>query len=271
MKSAKLIIFAVALMTVLAAGIGSAYAYYTSNLTDNETVTSDSNYGTVSLTEDEGVYRLSYQDTTADSVYLKMSISGLVCPQGTIVDLWLGEEDVLSGFGTTYSTTVDGTELTALSRQLANNGSNYTDGDITYTVTCSDGNITVMKGLEELTVFAGTFHDGYSFYSVDAEDDTVNSVSLMIPINGSEGKYVFDDNGYRYIITCSASSVTAAKRCVVVSSSVNNSGTATFSTWTVDLTAKAWNDTIALYNGASAIDLSSCNIDAAFYSTGGIE
>ena len=128
-----------------------------------------------------------------------------------------------------------------------------------------------MKGNQELSVLMGMFYDDGRCYTVDASGNTVSSVSLMISINGSDGKYVFDDGGYRYIVTCSASSVTAAKRCFAVSSSVNNLGKATFSTWTVNLTAKAWNDTIALYNGSSPVDLSTCEIDAVFYSTGGLE
>ena len=260
----------VCVLIMLAAGIGSGYAYYSATLNDNETVTVENNYGTVVLTESEGVYTLSYQDTTADKVYLTVNISGLELPQGTIVDLWLGEENVISGFDSAYSTTVDGTALTALSRPLAHNDDSYTDGNATYTVTCRDDTVTVMKDDQELSVLMGMFYDDGRCYTVDASGNNVSSVSLMISINGSDGKYVFDDGGYRYIVTCSASSVTAAKRCIVVSSSVNNSGEAAFRSWTLNLTAKAWNDTVALYNGNSAVDLSTCEIDGVFYSTGGL-
>ena len=270
MRAVSVIAIIVALVT-LTAGVGAAYAFYNSNLIDNETATINNNYGTASLSENDGVYTLSYQDTTADSVYLTLTVSGLEHPQGTIIDLWLGEENAMSEFSTKYSFAVDGNTLTSLSRPLAHNGSNYSDGDSTYTVTCSAGDITVMKGVQELSVLMGMFYDDGRCYTVDATGNTVSSVSLMIPIDGSDGKYAFDDGGYRYMITCSGSSVTAAKKCVVVSSSVNNLGVVKFSTWAIDLTAKAWIDTIALYSDSTAVDLSSCDIDAVFYSTGGLE
>ena len=268
MKAISVVAIIVALVT-LTAGVGAAYAF--SNLIDDETTTINNNYGTASLSENDGVYTLSYQDTTADSVYLTLTVSGLEHPQGTIIDLWLGEENAISEFGTKYSFAVDGNTLTSLSRPLAHNDNSYTDGDATYTVTCRNDTVAVMKGDQELSVLMGMFYDDGRCYTVDATGNTVSSVSLMIPIDGSDGKYAFDDGGYRYMITCSGSSVTAAKKCVVVSSSVNNLGVVKFSTWAIDLTAKAWSDTIALYSGSTAVDLSSCDIDAVFYSTGGLE
>ncbi len=258
----------VCVIIMLAAGIGSAYAYYSSTLTDDETVTVNNNYGTVSLSETEGIYTLSYQDTTSDSVYLTIRMSGLSSDfsAGTILDLWIGSENVTAGFGTSYSATVDGNELIALSKPLSASGSTYTDGDRAYDITCSDDVITVTKGGTPVTVTFGNFRYGTDYYIVDASGDTVNSVKRIIPINGSNGEYAFDDGGYTYALTCSGSAVTKAVRAIVVSSKVDAQGNASFGTWTKGLTLKHWQDTIDLYCVGTAADIGSYDIEARFYS-----
>ena len=82
----------VCVLMMLAAGIGSAYAYYSATLTDDESVNVNNNYGTATLTEDGGIYTLSYRDTTADSVYLTIDVSGLSpdYASGTILDCGSG-------------------------------------------------------------------------------------------------------------------------------------------------------------------------------------
>ena len=267
MKAVSVIAIAVTLIA-LVAGIGSAYAYYNSTLTDNETVTAINNYGTVTLTEQDGVYTLSYDDTTSDSVYLTMDISGLSpdYAAGTILDLWIGKENVTAGFGSSYNATVVGNELKALSKPLDASGSTYTDGNRTYNVTCSDDVVTVTKNGTPISVAFGNFRDGTDYYIVDASGDTVNSVKRIIPINGSNGEYAFDDDGYTYAVTCSGSAVTKAVRAVVVSSMVDAQGNASFGTWTKGLTLKHWQDTIDLYCVGTAADIGSYDIEARFYS-----
>ncbi len=267
MKAISAIAIAAALI-VLVAGIGTGYALYNSTLTDNETVTVNNNYGTVSLTEQDGEYILSYEDTSSDSVYLTIDVSGLSSDYsaGTILDLWIGKEDVTAGFGTSFTTTVVGNELKALSKPLSASGSSYTDGDRTYNVTCSDDVITVTKGGNPISVAFGNFRDGNDYYIVDASGDTVSSVKRIIPIKGSDGNYAFDDGGYRYAITCSGSAITKAVRCVVVSSQVDNQGKASFATWTQGLTLRQWQDTIDFYCVGTRADIGSYDIEARFYS-----
>ena len=112
----------------------------------------------------------------------------------------------------------------------------------------------------------GNFRDGTDYYIVDASGDTVNSVKRIIPINGSDGHYAFDDAGYCYAVTCSASAVTEAVRSVVVSSQVDAHGNASFGTWTKNLTSKQWQDTVDLYCVGTPADIGSYDIDARFYS-----
>ncbi len=258
----------VCVLIIIAASMGTAYSLYNSTLTDDETVSVEDRYGIAELTESAGVYTLRYTDTTADSVYLTMRVSGLSgkYAPGTIVDVWIGKQDVTAAFGGTYDTTVVNGELTYLARPLASSESTYTDGDASYVVTCYDDTITVTKGGANLSVLAGTFHDGSAIYTVDASGYTVSGVSRLIPINGDTGTYYFDDEGYRYAIGCSGSSVTSASRCKVVSSQVDSLGNATFKTWTFGLTQKSWQDTVALYCGGTADDLGIYYVEARFYS-----
>ena len=153
-----------------------------------------------------------------------------------------------------------------MSKHLDASGSSYTDGDRTYVVTCSDDVVTVTKGGNPITVSFGNFRDGTDYYIVDASGNTVNSVKRIIPVNGSDGRYAFDDGGYSYAITCSASAITEAVRTVVVSSQVDAQGRASFSTWTIGLTQRQWQDTIDLYCVGVRADIGSYDIDARFYS-----
>lgn len=263
----------VCVLIMLAAGIGTAYAQYSSTLTDTETVDVNNHYGIATLSESSGTYTLSYEDTTADTVYLNMTVAGLSSyySVGTILDLWLGGEDASSEFGSTgYYATVDGTAMTALAKHLTASGSTYTDGTTEYTVTCSDDVITVTKGGSSLTVTDGNFFDGTNLYAVTASGSTVSDVSRIIPVNGSSGSYIFDDDGYRYVVTCSGSAVTAVTKCIVVSSAVDSYGIATFNAWTTDLTNKSWQDTVALYCAGTDADLGSFYVDAKFYSPGAL-
>ena len=50
----------VCILMVLSVGIGTAYASYTSTLTDDEDLTVNNNYGTVTMSESEGVYTMYY-------------------------------------------------------------------------------------------------------------------------------------------------------------------------------------------------------------------
>ena len=265
---ARNVIALVCILILLSVGVGTAYASYTSTLTDDETMTVTNNYGTTTMSESEGVYTLRYVDTTADSVYLTMRISGLSSDfaPGTVVDLWLGKQDVLAEFGSTYNATVSNGELTALSRPLSHTNSTYSDGDTDFTVTCTAGTISVSVGGSPITVTFGNFRYHNVFYIVDAAGDTINGVSRIIPVNGSSGAYHFDDGGYRYALTCSGSSVTSANRCVIVSSTVDAMGVAEFGTWTKELTQKSWQDTVDLYCGGSRANLGLYTIEARFYS-----
>lgn len=267
MRTVSVVAIIVALIT-LTAGIGAAYAFYNSSLTDDETVTVNNNYGTATLTEDAGVYMLSYDDTTADSVYLTVKLSGLSSDfaPGTILDLLIGREDVTSAFNGQYNKTVSNGELTSLSKKLVLIDGKYTDGDLSFSVTCTADVISVEKDGTPITVTYGNFRYGNSFYVVDASGNTVNSVSRIVPINGSDGSYVTDEDGYRYLISCSGSSVTSVHRSKVVSASVDAMGRASFGTWTFDLTLKHWQDTIVLYCAGEEADLGAYDIDAKFYS-----
>lgn len=258
----------VCVLIIIAACISSGYALYTSTLTDDETITVDNNYGTATLTESAGVYTLTYDDTTADSVYLTVKLSGLSSDYapGTILDLWIGKEDVTSAFNSQYNKSVSGGVLTSLSKRLTLYNGVYVDGDTSFAVSCSADVITVEKNGTPLTVTYGNFHDGINHYIVSASGDTVNSVSRIITINGSDGNYVIDEDGYRYLITCSGSAVTSVYRCKVISASVDAMGKASFGTWTKDLTLKHWQDTIALYCSGTEGDLGIYDIDARFYS-----
>ncbi len=262
------VVTVVCMLIIIAACFGSGYALYTSTLTDDETVTVNNNYGTATLTESAGVYILTYDDTTADSVYLTVKLSGLSSDYapGTILDLWIGKEDVTSAFNGQYNKTVSNGELTSLSKKLVLIDGKYTDGDLSFSVTCTADVISVEKDGTPITVTYGNFRYGNSFYVVDASGNTVNSVSRIVPINGSDGSYVTDEDGYRYLISCSGSSVTSVHRSKVVSASVDAMGRASFGTWTKGLTLKHWQDTIDLYCVGTAADIGSYDIEARFYS-----
>ncbi len=262
------VVTVVCMLIIIAACFGSGYALYTSTLTDDETVSVNNNYGTATLTESAGVYILTYDDTTADSVYLTVKLSGLSSDYapGTILDLWIGKEDVTSIFNSQYNKTISDGEFTALSKKLVLSNGHYNDGDLSFDVTCTDDVISVEKDGTPLTVTYGNFRYGNSFYIVDASGNTVNGVSRIVPINGSGGTYVMDEDGYRYLITCSGPSVTSVYRCKVVSASVDALGKASFGTWTKDLTEKHWQDTVALYCAGEEADLGTYEIAAKFYS-----
>ncbi len=264
----------VCVLIMVAAGFGTAYAQYSSTLSDTETIGAENHYGTATLTGTPGAYTLTYTDTTADSVYLTVKVAGLSSDFaiGTIMDLWLGGENAAGEFGTTYRATVDGSTLVSLNKRLSASGSTYTDGDVSFVITCTAGTISVTKGGSPIAVTNGNFHDGTSLYRVTAAGDTVSDVCRIIPVNGSSGSYSFDDGGYKYAFACAGSSVTSASKCVVVSSAVDSMGVVTFNTASVGLTQKSWNEAIALYSGGSPVsDLGSYNVQARFYSTGGLE
>ncbi len=265
------VVTVVCVIIMLVSTVGTAYAQYSSTLTDRETVAVENHYGTATLTESSGTYTLNYIDTTADTVYLTVTVSGLASDTsaGGIVDLWLGAENALSEFSGTYSATVDGTELTVLTKTLTASGSTYTDGSYTYTVTYSDSTVSVTGG-ESPAVLAGTcnFTDGGRLYVVTVTDGAVTGVSKVIPVEGSSGSYVFDDDGYRYVITCSGSSVTAAMKCEVVSATVDSYGTATFNAWVTDLDSKNWSSVVYLYYGETALTFGDYYVNATFYSSG---
>ncbi len=262
----------VCVLVMVAAWIGTGYAAYTSTLTDDETITANNNYGTATLSEtSSGTYTLTYEDTTANTVYLNMTVAGLSSyyAVGTIMDLWLGGSDASSEFGSTgYYATVSGTEMTALAKHIVPSDNVYTDKGTEFTVTCSGGTISVSAGGTALTMLNGNFFYGTDVYAVTASGDTVSDVSRIIPVNGSSGSYVFDDGGYRYIVTCSGSAVSAVSKCIVVSSAVDSYGIVTFNTWTTNLTGKSWTDTVELYCGGTDANIGNYYVDATFYSPG---
>ncbi len=261
----------VCVIIMLTASIGTAYAQYSSTLTDTETVAVENHYGTATLTESTGTYTLNYEDTTADTVYLTMAVAGLASDTsvGGIVDLWIGAENVTSTFSDTYAATVSGTELTVLTKALSASGNVYTDGSYEYTVTVSGSTLTVTGG-ESPVVLAGTYNftDSGRLYVAAVTDGAVIGVSLIIPVEGSTGSYVFDDNGYRYVITCSDSAVTAVMKCAVVSAAVDSYGIATFNAWVTGLVSKNWSSVVYLYYGETALTFGAYHVNATFYSPG---
>lgn len=262
------VITVVCVLTILSVSLGIGYAQYTSTLSDNETVTVNNHYGTVTISGTPGHYILNYEDTDANEAILSMKISGLSSDYspGTQLDLWLGDTDAIGEFGTRYTATVADSELTSLVRPLGNSESVYTDSGTEYTVTCSAGVIRATKGGQPLAVVGQNFVDGSAIYSVTLSGDTVTGVNRVITVNGSSGTYSFSDGGYGYAVVCSGSSVTSAVKCDVISAEVDGLGVVEFGARVIGLAGNHWQQSVTLRCGGTAADIGAYSISAVFYS-----